>query len=225
MNVQSQRGGRKSKRAPRRKKAKTAAGKSLALAKKNASQIRALNKNWERKYHDTATTVSTSDSWSTAQPLVDPAQGDTALLRDGNRMVLKRLKFRAAIPHTDNTNTGRVIIAMFNSDVGATPTIDHVLETSSTYPDAQVTPYQKNPKVKYKVLYDSFYQCGQALANATAFIKFDWKPKGGHLMKWDPDVSSTIPVLGGIYMWHIGDSAVISHPQFTYYSRAILADS
>lgn len=151
----------------------------------------------EKNYHDTTLSENVGSAGSITN-LSDMGQGDTAILREGDKVRLKNLELRLAVTADDATNIFRCVVFRDISSNGSAPTVSNLLG------GVQQSMNNVNVSARFKILYDRTFYLSTSGSNVI---------KG--IVKYIPinatqtfSGSSTAPYHNAVYLLMISDSTV-----------------
>lgn len=115
-------------------------------------------------------------------------RGDAQAQREGNEVALKQLKFHFQLQTAaGNPDRCRILLVKFPQNSG-TVLLKNVLEDVDTKTNIMLSPYKKDGRVKYQVIYDKIHSCGEQNTNGTiALAYFNIKIKMSQICQWDED--------------------------------------
>lgn len=205
----------------RRARKKTTAAKLKTLAKK-------VNKDIEHRWSQGNFSFQIPASGGDVIDLGTESIATTPTLpngtdnRLGKRITLKRLFLKGQLLVADSRNFIRILL------VRATSLQQIIIASDVLEPDpisgnpSLYSPYRKESKIKFKVLYDKFYKTQTQAAGAVypavvnCDLSFTWK--SGMSLTYNLDTVQP-PIYGDIKLIVISDSTAVSHPSFRGYKR------
>jgi len=129
-----------------------------AIAKRAERTVKKIQRGFERKYLN-QTYSTTAATAGDIVPLTNVAQGDTAILRDGNAITCRSIKIQGSLQSSANTAPDvvvwyRIIIFQDKQQVADTePAVTDLLLTA-VYPSVYNYP---NALKRFKILWDKVY--------------------------------------------------------------------
>lgn len=180
--------------------------------KKKQKMSRSVTLAPELKFNDQTINTNSSNS-GTIIPLNQMAAGDTALLRDGNKILNKSVQLRLLYQNLDAAvNTyHRLIVVYDRQPNGANPTINGATDgpLDSTDPSAL---RNVSTVSRFKVLLDRSFEInntGSAQLMYKEVIEFVKVPSDCQMTAFQ-DGTSGPPINGGLYLMLIGDQTLAS---------------
>lgn len=157
------------------------------------------------------------------------ARGDQQAQREGNEVALKQLKFHFQLQTAaGNPDKCRIILVKFPQNSG-TVLLKNVLENVDTKTNIMLSPYKKDGRVKYQVLYDAIHSCGQQNSNGTIALKyFNIMIKMNQICQWDQDDTAqdtAAPVKNAYAIFAQSANAYVTGPmKYVFSSAAVYTD-
>lgn len=181
-----------------------------------------LRKNTELKYFDVATSGATNVDWTGLfHNLCIPAQGDTDVTRDGDKLNMKKLRLRCSIVQGDSYNNIRIIIFRWKqNNISVTPSASYLISPYQGTAMSPVAPYNWDTKDNTQILYDRVYTVDTSYPQRMVKINLN-------LSKL-PKVAFDSGTTGGnnhLYMFIVSDSSAATHPTYNLLSRVSFTDS
>jgi len=193
--------------------------KQKSVTKRQVEQM--IRGEQEIKFLDVVNSTTASYG-GTVIALSDMGQGTTNVTRIGNKIMPRKLSFRATLRAADSYNVVRTIIFRWNQRFSTDPPdSSDVLELVNST-NAVNSPLTFNLSAEYKVLYDNVEVLVLSTSTNTAYLKVDLTLKQKEISYFG---SSSTDVLDGMYVLFISDSSVTTHPSIDYYSRLRFTDS
>lgn len=185
---------------------------------------RTLNSRNEWKHIRYFNSLSVTGGTGQTNQLSHIPQGDQVAQRDGNTVRATRLHLKYALENADYSNTVRVIVYQWIPNT--TPSAGVLLaDTTSVY--CNLAPYNTDHVGKDKsalILYDKFHTLNEnysgGIERKQVNTKIDLRRKKIEMLE-------ATGVQGNNHIWVtvVSDSALSSHPTFTYMSRLYFQDS
>jgi hypothetical protein len=156
------------------------------------------------------------------------AQGPSALERDGNEVMLRKLRFRLMFKSIGSSNRVRLVCVQYPQTAGALNTLEDVLTNVSTAP--MISPWKKDGTVKYRILYNRVHKLAVLGSMDGSYkyqgINIDIKfPKAGLPLHYD-DGTTANPDKNNIMLYCVADQALASPNQneVQMYTEAVFTD-
>lgn len=150
-----------------------------------------------------------------------PAQGDTDISRDGDKLRMLSLALRGNLIVADTTNVVRMIVFQIY-DGGVSGLLEDVIEASDSSGRQWRSPYKHDNAGKFKILYDRTYSLGDASKQQVTFnklIRFSGKNAYVGFLNGTTTIQKNT-----VYVAFVSDSAAISHPTMNIYYRLRYTD-
>lgn len=164
-------------------------------------------------------------------------EGTSQEERVGQKIVITKIQLKGQIQMVyssltpslnDAYNQCRFILIMYQSTAGSSPVMDDILEQPGTAGSKFVmnSLYKKNPKFKYRVLYDKVHNL--YWRNASGYVGGCPNIKNLNItrkLNHEVHYSTTGLITGWIpLLMIVSDSGALNHPQFAYTSRISYKD-
>jgi len=161
-----------------------------------------------------STTISTTVTFT---QLNAAAQGITDVLRIGDVVNYKALRFRFSLKCADATNLIRIVLFYYKSD--SVPASTDLFEDTTSNSATLFSPQNQDKKPQVKFIFDKLYAMNTVTQPYMVFDKrFKLRGKGQFFNN-----SATLGY-NNIHMAVLSDSSAISHPDFVYYSTMYFTD-
>jgi len=214
-----------------RKKRRTAKSTvSVARVKRIAQRVVDKNTEFKRYIRDLPVVALTNitDGQILFQGPPIP-QGDSALQREGNEVMLRKLRFRLMFKSIGASNRVRLVLVKYKQNVGAAQTLVDVLENVSAQ-NVMISPWKKSGPVKYQIMYNKIHQLGTKTVmdgtykyqNIDISVKF---PKAGTALHY-ADGTTSPPDKNNFILYAVADQSLASPNtnEINLYTEAIYTD-
>ena len=206
------------------------------VKKVKAIIVRGREKKWYDKYSGGAGVGLTQAS--TAVQLLQPAQGDGANARDGDRIELRSIRVTMHVRQSDAivesdgvllwSNLVRLLIVQWKAS--GIPALSDILDDAAAIQNLQ-SPYKMNPTNKFKVLFDRRFNLvspnntgAATILGVPARVNLSYTSRAKQLFKsvrFDPAATTGI---NKIFLFGFSNSAT-RVPDLFYHSRILYTDS
>jgi len=193
---------------------------------------RVVDKNTEFKRYIRVSPVTALTNITDGQLLFQGPQipqGDTALEREGNEVMLRKLRFKIMFKSIGASNRVRLILVKYSQNVGAAGTLADVLENVSAQ-NVMISPWKKDGPVKYQIMYNKIHQLGTKTVmdgtykyqNIDIHVKF---PKAGTAIHY-ADGTTQSPDKNNFVLYAVADQSLASPNtnEINFYAEAVYTD-
>lgn len=186
--------------------------KTMAAARRKPIKRMSIALAPELKYND-VTFNTDATTTPTVVSLTNFAAGDTALLRDGNKILTKSLNFRMQVANEALTqsNTIRCVVVVDKQPNGTAPTYSGNVVTSVF--DAQTITAQRqvSTQSRFHILKDEVFVLNQIGSTGGALSQAFWQAFVPIPAKYElaifGDQNAGEPITNGLYFMYIGSTA------------------
>ncbi len=191
-------------RYPRKRNYPRKASSTKKIARQEAYKV--YNGLQENQYHSVSL-ATTASSTVTFTALLNIAQGDTNLTRDGNEIIVKRIRLNFSLAAADTTNIIRIVIFWWDND--RVPTLADLYIDGTGDVDSVLVNQNKNARV----LKDKSFTMSTTGSNNVVKYKYDKAYKKGIRVEYNSSTSTDVH-RNQLYLMRVSDSGAASHPVF-----------
>lgn len=142
--------------------------------------------------------------------------------RLGKKITLKKLYVKGQITVADSRNMCRILLVKATS-LNQIIIASDILQGNSVNNQPSIySPYKKESRIKFKVLFDKIYKLQEQAAGSVypklLNVDFSWKFKSGMTITYNVDTNS-YPIYQDIKIVCISDSTQVAHPRFAGFKR------
>lgn len=144
-------------------------------------------------------------------------QDDGTSDRTGNKITLKKLYFKGQVITADSHNFFRCILANISTLGQIIIPSDILQPDTGTNNPTIYSPYRKESRIKYKILFDKTYKTQEQAAGAVypflINVDFSYNWKAGQTITYNQPGNSS-PIYWYPVLIVISDSQIVTHPTF-----------
>lgn len=208
--------------------------KAIKTSKSKIVQIcqKVIDKNTEFKRYVRVSPVVALTNITDGQLLFQGpqlAQGDSALEREGNEVMLRKLRFNVMFKSIGASNRVRIVLVKYSQNVGAAGTLIDVLENVGAQ-NVMISPWRKNGPVKYQICYNRIHNLGTKTVMDGTYkyqsFKIDVKfPKAGCPLHYE-DGTTQNPDKNNFILYAVADQALAAPNtnEINLYTEAVYTD-
>lgn len=199
--------------------------KSASLAKRVSKLAELIGKPEVCHHSSYGTAIDVTDKGNGTNQIFivnNPAQGDTDINRQGDKLRMLSLTIRGNLIIGDSTNVIRMVIFQWYSGSNSIP-LEDVTEASDSSGRQWMSPYKHDHAGKFKILYDKTFNMTNVGDNAQIVFKktVNFRGKNAYV---ELNNGTTTVNTNAVYVSFVSDSAAVSHPTLNYYYRLRFTD-
>lgn len=197
-----------------------------------------IRKNQEKKYHTYARTEYAVGG--VGAPLIENLtlvpQGDTDITRDGDKLLMKTLRFnymwvsRSSSPYPYLIRT--LLVQSLESSTSYIPTVSTVLQSTGSDAQGIVSPYNHDNRYRHRILYDKVHQVSSWMSSVGVAAGTDVKAVRRNITvripkKWLQFSGGSTDSQNHIYLitFTYTQGGYTEYPYLTYCSKLNFVDS
>ncbi len=162
----------------------------------------------ENQYHS-LNTSTTSSTTPTFNAFTNIAQGDTNLTRDGNEILIKRVRLNFSMAAADTTNIIRLILFYWNNDT--TPAVEDLFIDGAGDVNSTLLNHNQNARI----LFDKRIALSSTGANNVVLFSYDKKYKKGVKVEYNSSTSTDVH-RNSLHLMNVSDSGAATHPALAW---------